>query len=100
MTVTAKLVEELRAIVGNDALVLSDEGRLVYECDMHTFYKGAPDAVVLPTSAIQVPAISCGSAARSRIARVTTSSAPPSAPKAHSDSSPPSRCDSCTPPRP
>jgi glycolate oxidase len=57
MTLTTKLVEELRAIVGNDALVLSDEGRLVYECDMHTFYKGAPDAVVLPTSAVQVQAI-------------------------------------------
>jgi glycolate oxidase len=34
--------------------VLSFEGRLVYECDMHTFYKGMPDAVALPTSAEQV----------------------------------------------
>ena len=24
------------------------EGRLAYECDMHTFYKGAPDVVALP----------------------------------------------------
>src|SRR5438034_8024694 len=57
MALTSRLVDELRAIVGTDALVLSDEGRLVYECDMHTFYKGAPDAVVLPTSATQVQAI-------------------------------------------
>ena len=28
----------------------SREGLLTYECDMHTFYKGAPDAVVLPES--------------------------------------------------
>jgi glycolate oxidase len=33
---------------------MSFEGRLVYECDMHTFYKGMPDAVALPTSAGQV----------------------------------------------
>jgi glycolate oxidase len=35
-------------------MVTSPEGRLVYECDMHTFYKGAPDAVALPTTAAQV----------------------------------------------
>src|SRR5688500_3432118 len=57
MPISSKLVDQLRAIVGGDALVMSDEGRLVYECDMHTFYKGAPDAVVLPTSAAQVQAI-------------------------------------------
>src|SRR5436190_16260652 len=57
MPLTPTLVDELRAIVGKDALVLSDEGRLVYECDMHTFYKGAPDAVVLPTTTAQVQAI-------------------------------------------
>src|SRR2546423_15361049 len=57
MAVTATLVEELRAIVGNEALVLSDEGRLVYECDMHTFYKGAPDAVALPSTTAEVVAI-------------------------------------------
>src|SRR5438876_5033130 len=57
MAVTATLVEELRAIVGNEALVLSDEGRLVYECDMHTFYKGAPDAVALPATEAEVQAI-------------------------------------------
>ncbi len=57
MALTSKLVEELRAIVGTDALVISDEGRLVYECDMHTFYKGMPDAVALPSTARQVQAI-------------------------------------------
>jgi glycolate oxidase len=30
---------------------------MTYECDMHTFYKGAPDAVALPTRADQVQAI-------------------------------------------
>jgi FAD/FMN-containing dehydrogenase len=57
MALTSKLVEELRAIVGTEALVISDEGRLVYECDMHTFYKGMPDAVALPSTAGQVQAI-------------------------------------------
>jgi glycolate oxidase len=44
-------------ILGTDGLVVSAEGRLVYECDMHTFYKGAPDAVALPTSVEQVRAV-------------------------------------------
>jgi len=57
MTLTAAFVDELRAIVGKDALIVSDEGRLVYECDMHTFYKGMPDAVVLPTTSAQVQAV-------------------------------------------
>ena len=30
---------------------------MTYECDMHTFYKGAPDAVVLPLRAEQVQAV-------------------------------------------
>jgi glycolate oxidase len=51
---TRAFLAELEAIVGRDGLVVSTEGRLVYECDMHTFYKGAPDAVVLPTTAEQV----------------------------------------------
>jgi glycolate oxidase len=48
------LLAELEAVVGREGLVVSTEGRLVYECDMHTFYKGAPDAVVLPTTTEQV----------------------------------------------
>jgi len=50
-------LDELRGIVGTDALVLTTEGRMTYECDMHTFYKGAPDAVVLPARAEQVQAV-------------------------------------------
>ena len=54
MALTPQFVEELRGIVGAEALVLTVEGRMVYECDMHTFYKGAPDAVVLPARVEQV----------------------------------------------
>jgi glycolate oxidase len=35
-------------------VVTSEEGRLTYECDMHVFYKGTPDVVVLPRTAEQV----------------------------------------------
>jgi glycolate oxidase len=54
VALTLAFIAQLEAIVGRDGLVVSSEGRLVYECDMHTFYKGAPDAVVLPTTAEQV----------------------------------------------
>jgi glycolate oxidase len=57
MPLSPAFVEELRAIVGKDAVVISVEGRMTYECDMHTFYKGAPDVVVLPTRTEQVQAI-------------------------------------------
>jgi len=57
MAVSLPFVEELRGIVGKDAVVVSVEGRMTYECDMHTFYKGAPDVVVLPTRTEQVQAI-------------------------------------------
>ena len=57
MGVSAQLVEELRGIVGKDAVVVSVEGRMTYECDMHTFYKGAPDVVALPTRTAEVQAI-------------------------------------------
>jgi glycolate oxidase len=54
---TPAVVSELHSILGSSGLVTSFEGRLVYECDMHTFYKGMPDAVALPTTAEQVQAI-------------------------------------------
>src|SRR5574341_2437586 len=57
MPLSPAVVAELERILGPAGLVLTAEGRLVYECDMHTFYKGAPDAVVLPRSAEQVAAI-------------------------------------------
>src|SRR5438477_9269084 len=66
MSLTAEFVEALRAIVGDGGLVLTAEGRMTYECDMHTFYKGAPDAVALPTRADQVQAL-VGLCGRARV---------------------------------
>src|SRR6266705_2058575 len=57
MPLSGTFLADLERIVGADGLVCSPEGRLVYECDMHTFYKGAPDAVALPTRADQIVAI-------------------------------------------
>ena len=54
MPLRPAFLAELRRIVGTDGLIQSVEGRLVYECDMHTFYKGAPDAVTLPRRAEEV----------------------------------------------
>src|SRR5438093_10967074 len=48
MPLSGAFLQELEGIVGAGGLVRTFEGRLVYECDMHTFYKGAPDAVALP----------------------------------------------------
>ena len=57
MALSAEVVSELKRILGAGELVLTAEGRMVYECDMHTFYKGAPDAVALPSRVEQVQAI-------------------------------------------
>jgi glycolate oxidase len=57
MALSGQFVEEVRRIVGGEGVVESVEGRMVYECDMHTFYKGAPDVVALPTRVEQVQAI-------------------------------------------
>jgi glycolate oxidase len=57
MALSPELVAELERIVGASGLVLTPEGRMTYECDMHTFYKGAPDAVALPVRTEQVQAI-------------------------------------------
>src|SRR5260370_12742676 len=57
MPLSPGFVGELQRILGPEGLVLSYEGRLVYECDMHTFYKGAPDPVALPATTGQVVAI-------------------------------------------
>src|SRR5215467_1711910 len=48
MPLSGQFLQELERIVGAGGLVTTLEGRLVYECDMHTFYKGAPDVVALP----------------------------------------------------
>jgi glycolate oxidase len=57
MTLTPQILRALEGIVGPAGLVVSREGLLTYECDMHTFYKGAPEAVALPVSTEQVAAI-------------------------------------------
>ena len=57
MPLSAAVLSELERIVGARGLVATPEGRMTYECDMHTFYKGAPDAVVLPESTEQVAAV-------------------------------------------
>lgn len=54
MPLAAPLLAGLRRLVGADGVITSHEGRLTYECDMHTLYKGEPDAVVLPRTAGQV----------------------------------------------
>src|SRR5260370_31295064 len=53
MPLPPPVLRELERIVGAAGLIVSREGLLTYECDMHTFYKGAPEAVVLPESAAQ-----------------------------------------------
>ncbi|MBI4268792.1 MAG: FAD-binding protein [Candidatus Rokubacteria bacterium] len=57
MALTRSVLDALERIVGPGGVVSTPEGRLVYECDMHTFYKGAPDVVALPGSTEQVEAI-------------------------------------------
>jgi glycolate oxidase len=57
MDLTPAFRRELEAIVGARAIVASPEGRLTYEADMHTFYRGTPDIVVLPDTAEQVAAV-------------------------------------------
>jgi glycolate oxidase len=57
MTLSHEFVRELESIVGTEGVVVTPEGRLVYECDMHTLYRGQPDAVALPTTTEQVQAI-------------------------------------------
>src|SRR3990172_4148022 len=57
MALTQQFLRKLERIVGAEGVVATPEGRLTYECDMHTFYKGAPDAVCLPTSTEQVASV-------------------------------------------
>src|SRR5882724_2522948 len=54
MAISSGVLSELERIVGTRGLVATPEGRMTYECDMHTFYKGAPDVVVLPETTEQV----------------------------------------------
>src|ERR1700682_5051162 len=57
MELSPGFLRELEHIVGTRGLVATPEGRMTYECDMHTFYKGAPDVVVLPETTEQVAAV-------------------------------------------
>jgi glycolate oxidase len=54
MAVSQAVIAELGRILGPDGLVVTPEGRLTYESDMHTFYKGAPEVVALPRTTSQV----------------------------------------------
>src|SRR5256885_17072926 len=57
MPLSPGLVGDLQRMLGPEGLVLAHEGRLVSECDMPRFYKGAPDAVALPSTTAEVVAI-------------------------------------------
>ncbi|HYB42965.1 MAG TPA: FAD-linked oxidase C-terminal domain-containing protein [Candidatus Methylomirabilis sp.] len=57
MPLTSEFLRDLEAIVGARGVVSSVEGRLTYEADMHTFYKGIPDLVVLPETAEQTATV-------------------------------------------
>ena len=50
MALSGIVATELARIVGADGVFTSREARLAYDADMHTLYKGEPDAVVLPRS--------------------------------------------------
>jgi glycolate oxidase len=54
MALSGRIAAELQRIVGTDGVFTSHEARMTYEADMHTLYKGEPDAVVLPRSTSQV----------------------------------------------
>jgi glycolate oxidase len=55
--VDARILNELRAIVGPRALITSTEELHTYECDGLTQYRALPQAVVLPDSTEQVQRI-------------------------------------------
>src|SRR5712664_3452866 len=56
-TLTSSLVDELRSMVGPDAVIAGPEELLVYECDAYTLEKFLPAIVVLPQTTEQVVAI-------------------------------------------
>jgi glycolate oxidase len=54
MALSPAFLRDLEGVVGARGVVRSTEGRLTYEADMHTFYRGMPDVVTLPETARQV----------------------------------------------
>lgn len=55
--VTPAFVDELRLVVGLDAIVSAADELLVYECDAYTLEKKRPDLVVLPKSTAEAAAV-------------------------------------------
>jgi glycolate oxidase len=53
----ASLTSELRAIVGDDAIVSRISELKVYECDGWTIEKSAPDLLVMPRTTAQISAV-------------------------------------------
>ena len=51
------LINELKVIVGTDAVVADEQELLVYECDAYTLQKNLPTAVVLPATTEEVVAV-------------------------------------------
>ncbi|SVA60809.1 uncharacterized protein METZ01_LOCUS113663 [marine metagenome] len=51
------LINELRDIVGADAVIADEQELLVYECDAYTLQKNLPTAVVLPATTEEVVAV-------------------------------------------
>ena len=54
MTPDPDLVRELRAVAGDESVLLSAEACAPFECDALTAHRRRPDIVVLPRSAEQV----------------------------------------------
>lgn len=52
-----KLIEQLRTLLGRDAVLTAPSDLLVYECDGYTIEKNRPDVVVFPMSTEQVVAV-------------------------------------------
>ncbi len=57
MTLSPADLDELRALLGADAVLASEAARFTYEADGLTLQRGMPDVVVLPRSTDEVAAI-------------------------------------------
>src|SRR5437899_3782315 len=55
----ARILDQFRAIVGDDGLISQPEQLHTYECDGLTNFRVIPAAVLLPTSTEQVQAVVC-----------------------------------------
>jgi glycolate oxidase len=57
MSLDARALEELRALLGEQGVLASDAARFVYEADAMTLQKSRPDAIVMPRSTDEVAAV-------------------------------------------